>query len=152
MTPFKLNIGQKIFKYWKVTLKNLKFRKTSSHFSSFKFLGAICDKFWLKVKLIWNKNIFLKGFITKKREGGKNAPPCKLGLIFVFFAGLAQLQIIFRFGLIFSGSDRDWDWTSRPVYNSGVFEAVYLTFWSSIQDTAHILSQKNRSVWFKPLP
>ena len=45
MTSFKLNIGQKMLEFWKVTSENLKNRETSRYLSNFKFSGAICNEF-----------------------------------------------------------------------------------------------------------
>ena len=71
---FKLNIGQKILKFRKVTSANLKVWETSLYLSYFKFSGDICDEIWLQVKLIRNKNAILRRFITKNREREKCSP------------------------------------------------------------------------------
>ena len=61
---------------------NLKNWKTSCYLSNFKFSGVICDKFWLKFKLIWNKNLFSEGIYHEKTGRGSKLPPstCKIGL------------------------------------------------------------------------
>ena len=65
----------------KVTSKNLKNWETFRYLCNLKFSQILCIEFWLKVKLIQNKN-FLKGFITKKRDEGQKWHPtfCKTGL------------------------------------------------------------------------
>ena len=55
--------------------ENLKNWETFRYLNNFKFLEVICNGLWLKVELIRNKVVFLKGFITKKNRGGKNASP-----------------------------------------------------------------------------
>ena len=72
----------KICSGFRVTYENLKNWATFRYLSTFKLSGVICHYIWLKMKLNRNRNlIFLKGFITKKREGGKcPPPPCKVGL------------------------------------------------------------------------
>ena len=62
--------------FWKATSKEFKNRETSRYFSHSKFSGVICNEFWLRVKLIWNKNIFSEEIYRKKKqEGVKNALP-----------------------------------------------------------------------------
>ena len=59
-----------------MTSENLKNAKTFSYLNNFKFLGVICNEYWLKFKLIWNKSFFLKGNLSqKKQEWGKNVAP-----------------------------------------------------------------------------
>ena len=69
LTSLKLSSGQKMFRFWKVTLKNLKNWETFRNLSNFKFSGDI-------IKLILNKNLFSKEISKKKqkRKEGKNAP------------------------------------------------------------------------------
>ena len=71
MMSFELSIGQKMLRFRKVTLENLKNRETFRYLSTFKFSKVICNEFWLEAKLIRNKNLFVKGFIIKKPKGGR---------------------------------------------------------------------------------
>ena len=41
---------------------------TSRYFKNFNFSGFIYNEIWLKIKLIWNKNLLVKGLIVKKLE------------------------------------------------------------------------------------
>ena len=41
---------------------------TSRYFRNFNFSGFSYNKIWLKIKLIWNKNLLVKGLIVKKLE------------------------------------------------------------------------------------
>ena len=44
---------------------------TSSHFGNFKFSGVICEKNWLIVKLICNKNLFSEKIHSENAEKGQ---------------------------------------------------------------------------------
>ena len=56
-----------------MTWENLRNRETSRNLSNFKFLGVICYKFWLKVKLIRKIEIFFSHKIYHKTtERSKN--------------------------------------------------------------------------------
>ena len=43
MTSFRLNIGQKLVKFWKVTSTNLKIGNTSRKLNNFKYLGVVFE-------------------------------------------------------------------------------------------------------------
>ena len=51
-SAFNLNMGRKMFRFRKLTKENSKVVETSLTLSNSKFLEAICNEIWLKVKLI----------------------------------------------------------------------------------------------------
>ena len=67
-------IGQKMLRFRKVTSENFRNRETSRYLSNFTFSGVICNDFLTQNQIdTKQKSFFLKGFITKNREGGKSA-------------------------------------------------------------------------------
>ena len=70
MTSLKLNIGQKMLRFWKETSENLKTGKLTLAPSSFQKLFIM--KFDSKSRRFEAKSLFLNKFIAKKREWGKN--------------------------------------------------------------------------------
>ena len=52
--------------------------ETFRYLNNFKFSGIICSEIWLKVKLIWNKNLFVKKIYHEKtKRWGTQMSPCK---------------------------------------------------------------------------
>ena len=64
-----------MLRFWRVTSENLKNRESYRYSGNYKFSGVIFNELPLKVKLIWKKNFFLRGLITKKTRGRAEMPP-----------------------------------------------------------------------------
>ena len=75
---FKLNNGQKMLRFRKVTTSNLKIGKLSVTFATSNFQELFVVK--LDVKLIKNINIFVEGIYYRKTKSGNAPISCKIGL------------------------------------------------------------------------
>ena len=49
-----------------MTLENFKIQEAFRHAGNFNFSEIISDEFWLKVKLLWNKNLCSEAIYLKK--------------------------------------------------------------------------------------